>query len=171
MDIPDIYDYLVRARRDLWATLEAVPDEVLARPLLDGPRFRCIKDLVFHTANVEDGWLHYDLQKTDPVVDAFPALRDAGDGPVFAAFALGDLLDYWQAVERDTRAYLATLTPDELGRVVTVEDIGGYRFTVDGLLWHVLLHEVRHTAQIAALLRTQGVTPPSLDLLFYLSPS
>jgi hypothetical protein len=34
MNIPETYDYLVRARRDLWATLESVPDEILSRPLL-----------------------------------------------------------------------------------------------------------------------------------------
>jgi hypothetical protein len=39
MNIPEAYDYLVRARRDLWAALEQVPDEVLSRPLLDGERF------------------------------------------------------------------------------------------------------------------------------------
>ncbi len=48
MNIPETYDYLVRARRDLWATLESVPDEVLPRLLLDGDRLHCIKDLVFH---------------------------------------------------------------------------------------------------------------------------
>jgi hypothetical protein len=26
MNIPETYDYLARARRDLWATLEGVPD-------------------------------------------------------------------------------------------------------------------------------------------------
>jgi uncharacterized damage-inducible protein DinB len=67
MNIPETYDYLVCARRDLWAKLESVPDEALSRPLLDG--------------------------------------------------------------------------------------------------------SMRHTAQIAVLLRTQGIKPPSLDLLFYLPSS
>jgi uncharacterized damage-inducible protein DinB len=40
---------------------------------------------------------------------------------------------------------------------------------VDGLLWHVMIHEMRHTAQIAMLLRTQGIKPPFLDLLNHLS--
>lgn len=52
MNIPD--SYLVRARRELWGALEAVPDEVLSRPLLGGERFQCIKDLLFHIAVVED---------------------------------------------------------------------------------------------------------------------
>jgi hypothetical protein len=41
MNAPETYDYLVRARRDLWVTLESVPDEVLSRPLLDGARMHC----------------------------------------------------------------------------------------------------------------------------------
>jgi uncharacterized damage-inducible protein DinB len=49
-----------------------------------------------------------------------------------------------------------------------VEDSPTEHFKLEGLLWHVMLHEVRHTAQIAVLLRTQGIKPPSLDLLFYL---
>jgi hypothetical protein len=36
MNIPETYDYLVRARRDLWATLEGVPDERQCRRALIG---------------------------------------------------------------------------------------------------------------------------------------
>ncbi len=39
---------------------------------------------------------------------------------------------------------------------------------MDELLWHVMIHEMRHTAQIALLLRSQAIKPPSLDLLNYL---
>src|SRR6266403_1684475 len=76
MNIAETYDYVVRARRDLWAALRGVPDEVLSRPLLDGAKFHCTKDVMFH--------------------------------------------------------------------------------------------EMRHTAQITVLLRTQGIKPPALDLYYYL---
>lgn len=166
MKIPELYDYLVRARRDLWATLETVPDEVLSRPMLDGDRMHSIKDLIAHTAGVEDGWLHYTILQDSPVEEGFPALKTAGSGPAYAPFPLSELLDYWRAVEQSTLAYLSNLTDADLERVV--EDTPEEHFRLDGLLWHVMLHEVRHTAQIAALLRTQGIRPPSLDLLFYL---
>ncbi len=166
MNIPETYDYLMRARRDLWTALEAVPDELLSRRLLQGEQFHSIKDLVFHTANVEDGWIHFTILQDTPVEDAFPALKAAGNGPVYAKFPLADLLDYWRVVEQSTLTYLSTLTDADLERLV--DDSPTERFKLDGLLWHVMLHEVRHTAQIAALLRTQGVKPPSLDLLFYL---
>jgi uncharacterized damage-inducible protein DinB len=51
MNIAEAYDYLVRARRDLWAMLDRMPDEVLSRPLLNGAKLHCIKDLLFHIAN------------------------------------------------------------------------------------------------------------------------
>lgn len=166
MNIPEAYDYLMRARRDLWATLEGVPDEVLARPLIGGPRFQCIKDLVFHIAGVEDGWLHYTILNDEPVQVSTPVIKDIQDGPFCADISLNTLLDYWRSVEQSTLKYLATLTDDELNRLV--DDSPTDRFKLDGILWHVMLHEVRHTAQIALLLRMQGGTPPALDLLFYL---
>lgn len=168
MNIPQMYDYLVRARRDLWPVLEALPDEVLSRPLLGGERFRCIKDLVFHIASVEDSWLHEDIKRSEPVWVNMPLLRETTGGPEYAGFPLHSLLDYWKAVEQSTLGYLRELTDEELARVLSPHDDPELRYTVAGLLWHVMLHEVRHTAQIAVLLRTQGIKPPALDLLWYL---
>jgi uncharacterized damage-inducible protein DinB len=167
MNIPEVYDYLLRARRDLWAKLESVPDEVLPRPLLGCEKFHCIKDLVFHIASVEDFWIQEEILRHPPLRKTNPALKDTRGGPVFASFALETLLDYWRAVERSTLTYLPTLTDDELKRIVTVHDRPGQRFTVDGLLWNIMIHEARHTAQISVLLRIQGIKPP-LDLLYYL---
>jgi uncharacterized damage-inducible protein DinB len=168
MNIPETYDYLVRARRDLWAALEGVPDEVLSHPLLDGERFHCIKDLMFHVAAVEDFWIREEILREHPVRKNIPALKDTQGGPVFAGLLLEVLLDYWRLVERSTLTYLPTLTDDELKRIVTVHDRPGKRFTVDGLLWNVMFHEMRHTAQVSVLLRTQGIRPPALDLFYYL---
>ena len=168
MNPADVYAYLVRTRRDLWAALEQVPDDVLSRPMLDGERFHSIKDLVFHVAAVEDGWLHEDIRRLPPVLDTFPALAATTGGPEYAHFALRDLLEYWQTVEASTQGYLAALNSEELTRVVTVHDAPDERYTVSGLFNHVMFHEMRHTAQICMLLRMQGIAPPSLDLLFYL---
>lgn len=168
MNIPEMYDYLVQARRELWAGLEAIPDEMLSRPLLGGKRLRCIKDLVFHVASVEDFWLHEDIQRTEPVLVSTPLLKDTEGGPEYAGFALETLLDYWRAVEASTLGYLGTLTEAELSRVMSPHDDPEKRYSVDGLLWHLMIHEIRHTAQIAVLLRTQGIKPPALDLLWYL---
>jgi uncharacterized damage-inducible protein DinB len=168
MKIPETYDYLVRARRDLWATLKSVPDEVLSRPLLEGSRFHCIKDIVMHLPDVEDGWTRGEILRDQLVQKDFPALMNTEGGPVYAEFPLEMLLDYWRAVQQSTLAYLATLTDDELKRLVSMLDWPEEQHTVDELLWHVMIHEMRHTAQIALLLRSQGIKPPALDLLNYL---
>ncbi len=168
MNIRETYNYLVRTRRVLWGTLETVPDEILSRALLSGSRFHCIKDLLFHIADVEDGWINGDIRNNPMVQNAIAVLRNSEGGPVYADFALETLRDYWRLVEQNTLAYLAALNDEELTRVVHVEDWPEKRFTADGLLWHVMIHEMRHTAQIAMLLRTQDIKPPSLDLLFYL---
>ncbi|MGK0617335.1 DinB family protein [Meiothermus cerbereus] len=168
MNIPEMYSYLVRARRELWAVLEAVSDEVLSRPLLGGERFHCIKDLVFHIASVEDSWLHEDIGRNEPVLARMPALQNTTGDPEYAGFPLPTLLDYWRAVEQSTLGYLGTLTDDELKRAVYLHDAPERCYTVEGLLWHVVVHEMRHTAQIAVLLRTQGIKPPALDLLWFL---
>lgn len=166
MNIPATYDYLVRARRDLWAALEGVPDDLLARLLLDGARFQCLKDLVFHIAEVEDGWINGDIRRGEMLQRGFPVLRDGG--PSFADVPLATLLDYWRVVEQGTQGFIATLTDAELARVVPIEDWPEKEMTLDALLWHVMIHEMRHAAQLCVLLRSQGVKPPSLDLLFYL---
>jgi len=168
MNIQEAYDYLVRARRDLWATLQSVPDEILSRQLLGGEKLHCIKDLVFHIASVEDFWVREEILREQPLRQTIPALKDTQGGPIFANFALKTLLDYWRLVEQGTLTYLATLTDDELKRIVSVHDRPGKRYTVDGLLWNIIIHEARHVAQISVLLRTQGIAPPFLDLLKYL---
>lgn len=168
LNIPETYDYLVRTRRDLWATLESLPDEILSRPLLNGERFHCIKDLIFHVAVVEDCWLHEDILRDATRLQSVPALKDTDGGPIYSGSPLQTLLDYWRAVEQSTLSFLATLKDEELKRIVTLHDSPEERYILDGLLWHVMIHEMRHTAQIAVLLRTQNIKPPSLDLLFYL---
>ena len=60
--------------------------------------------------------------------------------------------------------YLGALTDDEWKRIVIVHDAPEERYTVDGLLWHGMIYEMRHPAQIAVLLRTEG----RLDLKNYL---
>lgn len=168
MTVREMYAYLERARRDLRATLEATPDAILAQPLIAADRFRCLKDMLFHLIEVEDGWIQGDIRRLPMIQEQFPALRESPGGPAFSNVPLSLLFDYWTAVARETQAFLSTLTPDDLERVVPVDDWPDKRLTVSGLLWHVMLHEVRHTAQMVVLLRNAGVQPPALDLLFYL---
>ena len=62
----------------------------------------------------------------------------------------------------------ASLALPDLPWHLPLEDWPEEQLTVGALLSHVMIHEIRHTAQLCVLLRSQGVAPPSLDLLFYL---
>jgi uncharacterized damage-inducible protein DinB len=162
MTAQNYYHYLTLARRDLWTFLESLPDEVLSKSVLPGERMHSMKDLILHIAAVEDSWIHEDILRDQPVWETVKEIEGAEDGPFFAAMPLEVLLNYWRAVEASTLKYLETLNSVELERLVEE------RFTVDGLIWHVMQHETRHTAQLAMLGRIAGFAPPQLDLIRYL---
>ncbi|MDX2268926.1 MAG: DinB family protein [Bryobacter sp.] len=168
MDFSNLYSYLVRARLDLMAALQAVPEAALNEPLLRGKRFQCIKDLLFHIADVEDGTLQGDIQGLPMLQQEISALWNIPAGGSFAEVPLALLLDYWQEVQVSTESFLSALTASEANRVVAVADPEPRKLTVQQLLWVVAIHEIRHTAQICLLLRQAGYEPPALDLLFYL---
>ncbi|MFN8484654.1 MAG: DinB family protein [Anaerolineae bacterium] len=82
----------------------------------------------------------------------------------------GDLAARFQAHEADLRAYLATLTDDDLGATFT------FRTSIDGVtstlpLWTLLLqiygHNIQHRSEVATILTHYGQSPGNLDLLIY----
>jgi len=169
VDVKTFYDYLTHARRELWESLGAVPDETLSASVIPGTRFRSIKDLLFHVPAGEDWWLHENILEDRPMWEAFPGLGKLADSRLHADQPLSRLFDYWQQVEASSLDYLKCLTSEELGRTITFAvPRGEVSFIVGDALWHVMQHEVRHSAQIVLLLRLAGWTPPALDLDNYL---
>lgn len=166
MTIAEFYDYLVRARHELWDVLATVPGDVASAPMRGGA-WTCLKDLVLHTAAAEDAWVHEDIQRIAPIKASNGALRDVTEDTV-RTVPIDALLDYWRAVEASTLAYLRDIGERELHRTMTPHDDPDTVLVVRDVLWHVMIHEVRHTAQIASFLRAEGIRPPALDLLFYL---
>ena len=169
MDAEAFYHYLTRARRLLWTTLRALPDEDLSKPVLSTEGARCIKDLVKHIAVVEDGWFRGDLLGVPFVLESFgPEPRSADEYWHHEKEPLSSLLDYWEAVEADTLRrwpdLMAVVAAN--GRIKAFDD-QTVTVSADEVIWHVMQHEVRHTAQIAQMIRLLGHTPPSLDLVFF----
>jgi uncharacterized damage-inducible protein DinB len=162
MNIVKFYSYLQRTRRDLWVSLENLSDEVLSKNMIPAERFRCIKDLLMHIAVVEDSWIHEDILRDTPVWQSVLPEALQQDGAFFADTPLSTILSYWKAVEASTLVFLESLPNIDLERIVEEDR------TVEGILWHVMQHEVRHTAQVALLIRQQGFKPPALDLLWFL---
>ena len=169
MNIQSYYAYLTQARRDLWAFLETLPDEVMSKSVIPAERMHSMKDLVLHIAVVEDSWLHEDILRDQPVWERTAGFPHEFEKPYHDAKPLTWLLEYWKAVEASTVTYLKTVTDAELERRVSVmgstDDV---TFSASDVLWHVAQHETRHTAQLALLGRLAGYAPPQLDLIKYL---
>jgi uncharacterized damage-inducible protein DinB len=80
------------------------------------------------------------------------------------------LRNRWEAEQDSWRAWLETLTDDDLGRSITYTRTGGQRHT--NVLWHLLVHLVNHGTQhrseAAALLTGYGRSPGDMDWIIYL---
>jgi uncharacterized damage-inducible protein DinB len=78
------------------------------------------------------------------------------------------LFDYGASVRRELEQFVADLDEDTAGQVRTfnVRD-QETPMTPRKLLFHILLHEIRHWAQIALAIRVAGLEPPGDHDLFY----
>ena len=78
------------------------------------------------------------------------------------------LFDYGASVRRELEAFVDGLEEDaaEEVRTFNVQD-RDWPMTPRKLLFHILLHETRHWAQVALAVRLAGLTPPGDHDLFY----
>ena len=170
MNAREYYRYLAAAREQLWQFVRALPDEDLGRDLIGGgERFHNIKDLLLHITDVEDHWIH--------VIARGDGIKRSGDysydwvRPQAEQYDLNWILSYSQEVTEKTQRFLDS--EPELERPVKLvqDDPASATVTLDQLLWHVMTHEVRHTAQISLMVRQLGHTPPWLDYLRFARPA
>jgi uncharacterized damage-inducible protein DinB len=78
------------------------------------------------------------------------------------------LFDYGASVRRELEQFIADLDDDvaDQQRMFEVRD-QQWRMTPRKLLFHILLHELRHWAQVALAVRAAGFEPPGDHDLFY----
>ncbi len=169
MTVSSFYDYLVRARCDLFTFLRSMPDEALSRDVIPGERFHCIKDLVLHIGVVEDSWIHEDILKDKPIWESTTGFPKKFEQPYQNFESLEWMLEYWLNVEKSTLEHLKKLESDLTHEFSFERHDGKDLLTTEEILWHVMQHEVRHTAQISLLARQLGFEPPQLDLNVYAS--
>lgn len=78
------------------------------------------------------------------------------------------LFDYGSSVRRELEQYLPELGVDAADEVRTFE-VRGTEWTMSArkLLFHLMIHEIRHWAQVALAVRLAGYEPPGDHDLFY----
>lgn len=169
MNVSEYYAYLSASREQLWNFVRALPAEDLNRDVIEtGERFHCIKDLLLHISDVEDHWIH-SIARNDGVQKDGLYLHD-WVSPNAAQYDLNWIIEYGQEVTRRTKAFLDSQPPLDQHIKLVQDDPASDTVTLDQLLWNVMTHEVRHTAQITLLIRQLGHTPPWLDYLRFVRP-
>ena len=142
--------------REKWRAFFTAHPEAMEIELQPGGRFATVGGLIDHIFLVERRHLQ---RLNGEAVDTKTGLSGHHAPPLF---------DYGASVRRELEQYASDLD-DEVAdepRTVTVAT-GDYVITPRKLLFHCLLHETRHWAQVALALRRAGAEPPGNHDLFF----
>jgi uncharacterized damage-inducible protein DinB len=142
--------------RDKWRTYFAAHPEAMEVEVQPGGRYPTVGSLIDHIFLVERR--HLQRLMNEPV-DTKTGLSGHHAPPLF---------DYGASVRRELEQHASDLDDfiaDE-PRTFTVAT-GDFVLTPRKLLFHCLLHETRHWAQVALALRRAGLEPPGNHDLFF----
>jgi uncharacterized damage-inducible protein DinB len=153
--LPELLTYSDHERAKWRAWVETDPSR-LALPFQPGARFPTIGSVLDHVFLVERRHLSRLEGATPPDSTGVPA------GDVKALF------EYAELVRADFRRFVTTLDDAAAAQVFSFTlPTGSQTMTRRKLATHVVLHEVRHLAQVAHAARTAGVEPPGEHDLFF----
>jgi uncharacterized damage-inducible protein DinB len=153
------FDELVRytqEERDKWRAWFTKHPEALGIEVQPGGRYSTVGSLIDHVFLVERR--HLQRLRNAPL-DTRTGLSGHHAPPLF---------DYGASVRRELDQFTSELDEDvaDEPRTFTVQG-GDFVLTPRKLLFHCLLHETRHWAQIALSVRRAGLEPPGNHDLFY----
>ena len=153
------FDELLRytaEERDKWRAWLVVNPTAMEAPVQPGGRLPSVGKLIDHIFLVERR--HLQRLTGDRLSDS-TGLTGNNAQPLF---------DYGASVRRELEQFVGDLDEDAANEVRTF-DVGdrGWPMTPRKLLFHILLHETRHWAQIALAVRLAGFEPPGHHDFFY----
>ena len=142
--------------RDKWRHWLAEDPARVAIPLQGTGRFPSVATLLDHIFLVERRHLSRLEGATPPESTGVPK----GD--------VTGLFEYAALVRADLRRYLSDLSEAGASETMTITVQGGsFPMSRRRLATHIVLHEVRHLAQLALAARLAGHAPPGEHDLFY----
>jgi len=157
-DLQRRFEYGYWANAKLLAVVSQLTPEQFTQNVAGS--YGSIRNTLVHVLSAEWGWL-------DRCGGPPPARGAALKGDDFPTLA--SILGKWAVVESNVRAFLATLTDEDLRRVIefSLPQAGKQAALLGDLLEHAANHGVHHRGQIALLLRVLGCTPGNVDLVIY----
>lgn len=142
--------------RDKWRRFFAAHPEAITVPVHPTGTFATVGKLVDHIFLVERR--HVQRLRGEPLATS-TGLTGNNAPPLFA---------YGASVRRELEQYVMDLDEDVATQVRTFEvRERQWPMTARKLLFHILVHEVRHWAQIALAVRLAGIDPPGDHDLLY----
>jgi uncharacterized damage-inducible protein DinB len=146
-----------KEERDKWRAWFGSHPDAMAIEVQPGGRYPTVGSLIDHIFLVERRHLQ---RLTGLPLDDKTGLSGNNAPPLF---------DYGASVRREFEQFAAELDPQVASepRTFTVQTGGDFVLTPRKLLFHCLLHETRHWAQIALAVRRAGLEPPGRHDLFY----
>ncbi len=159
-DILTIYDYNYWATNRILTASQPLNPKQFTTPTLHS--FGSLRGTLTHILDAECAWRMLCQHNT---LTYFNALREEN----FPSF--GSLARHWNEEEHLMRAYLSTLSDDDLSRVIRyTTDEGDKR---ERVLWHCLLHVVNHgthhRSEVAEILTEYDHSPGELDFTVFLN--
>jgi uncharacterized damage-inducible protein DinB len=153
--IDQVLDYSDHERQK-WHAWFAVDPARLRIPFQPGGRFPNVGALIDHIVLVERRHLSRLEGATPP------------ESTGLAATDLKGLFEFGDLVRADLRRYVEQLDDARAGELMTMTIAPGtFTMTRRRLALHIVLHEIRHWAQIAFAVRLAGHEPPGNHDLFF----
>jgi uncharacterized damage-inducible protein DinB len=155
VELPHLMDYTDHERAK-WRTWLAEDPSRLAVPFQSGGRFATIGSLVNHVFFIEER--HLSRLTGKPIPEVSPVADDD----------LAGMFAYAARVRAEFRGFIASFG-DAAPQPITFTLKNGPTMTVlkRKLAAHILLHEVRHFAQLAYAARVAGHQPPGEHDYFF----
>lgn len=153
------FDELLRytmEERDRWRRFFANHPQAIEIALQPGGRFGTVGKLIDHIFLVERR--HLQRLRNEPLNDR-TGLTGNNAPPLF---------DYGASVRRELEHYVGELDEDAAGqeRIFEVRE-QQWPMSARKLLFHILMHEIRHWAQVTLAIRLAGIEPPGDHDLFF----
>ena len=153
------YEELIRytdEERVKWRRFFIDRPVALELPLQPDGRFNTVGKLIDHIFLVERR--HLQRLRGEPLATS-TGLTASNVAPLF---------DYGASVRRELEQYATDIEEDTAAQLRTFEvREQQWQMTPRKLLFHILLHELRHWAQVALAVRLAGVEPPGDHDLFF----
>lgn len=151
MNAAQYFDHWYKVWRDLLIAVDLLQDEHLSfRPAKSYAR--SVGDILRHIINLEQGWIHYVIQRKLPSWPEVDARR---------FLTVDAIKEEMQRVHGETMHFLESIPVEEFNRFVQVPDDGTPK--LQSILWHVFEQELHHRGELFLCLNMLGIPRPKTD--------